>query len=143
MEAEFVKQREALRAVQGLRVDSLQAVHEAQQQKHRTAFQELEAECRSAQAERDALQDRFEGEWLRFSGRAEQHVASLSEGVKRRAPMRGRRRTASYHVVTPIGRVLTNQEHALASKRREKSDPYMSDVCAKLGEIQEFVMEDG
>jgi hypothetical protein len=35
--------------------DSLQAVHEAQQQKQRTAFQELEAECRSAQAERDAL----------------------------------------------------------------------------------------
>ena len=54
LEAEFVKQREALRAVQGLRMDSLQAVHEAQQQKQRTAFQELEAECRSAQAERDA-----------------------------------------------------------------------------------------
>jgi hypothetical protein len=113
-------------------------VHEAQQQKQLTAYQELEAECRSAQAERDALQDRFEGEWLRFSGRAEQHVASLSEGMKGRAPMRGRARrgqTASYRFVTPVGRVLNGQERNLAKRRREQSDPYMSDVCAKLGKI--------
>ncbi len=137
MEAEFLRQREALRAVQRLKMDSLRAVHEVQQQKQRTALQELEAECRSAQAERDALQDRFEGEWLRFSGKADQHMASLSEGMKGLARMRGRRRTASYNlnVVTPMGRVLNGQERNLAKRRREKSDPYMSDVCAKLGEI--------
>jgi hypothetical protein len=118
-------------------MDSLQAVHEAQEQKQRTAFQELEAERRSAQAERDALQDRLEGEWLRFCRRTDQHVASLSEGMKGRAPMLGRRRTALYSVVTPImmGRVLTKQEHVLASKHREKSYQYMSDVCSKLGKI--------
>ncbi len=58
-------------------MDSLLAVHEAQLQKQRTAFQELEAECRSTQAERDALQDCFEGGWLCFCWRADQHVASL------------------------------------------------------------------
>ena len=52
--------------------------------------QELEEECRSAQAERDALQNRFLGEWRRFGGRADQHVASLSAVIKGRA-MRGGR----------------------------------------------------
>ncbi len=100
-------------------MDLLRAVHEAQQQKQHTAFQELEAECRSAQVERDALQDRFEGEWLRFGGRADQHVASLSEGMKGRAPMCGRRWTASYRVVTPMGRVLTKQVRWQASAERK------------------------
>jgi hypothetical protein len=44
VEAEFVNQREALRAVQRLMMDSLQVVHEAQWQHQRTAFQELEVE---------------------------------------------------------------------------------------------------
>ena len=116
-------------------MDALRFQHEEQRRQQRKAFQELEEECRSAQAERDALQDRFVGEWQRFGGRADQHVASLSAVMSKGRAMRGRRPHASHRVVTPVGRVLTSQERKLASRRREISDPYMSDVCAKLGEI--------
>ena len=135
VEAQYVVDREALRVVQRLVVDALRFQHEEQRRQQRKAFQELEEECRSAQAERDALQDRFVGEWQRFGGRADQHVASLSAVMSKGRAMRGRRPHASHRVVTPVGRVLTSQERALASRRREISDPYMSDVCAKLGEI--------
>ena len=116
-------------------MDALRFQHEEQRRQQRKAFQELEEECRSAQAERDALQDRFVGEWRRFCGRADQHVASLSAVMSKGRAMRGRRPHASHRVVTPVGRVLTSQERKLASRRREISDPYMSNVCAKLGEI--------
>ncbi len=42
--------------------------------------------------------------------------------------MRGRRQHASHRVVTPIKRVLNAQERRLASRRRDISDPNMSDV---------------
>ncbi len=61
-------------------------------------------------------------------------MASLRGVIKGRV-MRGRRPQASHRVVTPIGWVLTLQERVLASRRREISDQYMSDVCSKLGEI--------
>ncbi len=50
------------------------------------------------QAERDALQERFEGEWRRFGGRAGQHVASL-RGMMKGQVMRGWRPHASHRVV--------------------------------------------
>jgi hypothetical protein len=62
VEAHYVVDREALRVVQRLVVDALRFQHEEQQRQQRKAFQELEDECRNAQAERDTLQDRFKGE---------------------------------------------------------------------------------
>jgi hypothetical protein len=135
VEAQYVADRKALRVVHRLVVDALSFQQAEQRRQQRKAFQELEEECRSAQAERDALQERFVGGWQRCGGRADQHVASLSAVIKGQA-MRGRRPQASRHVVTPIGRVLNAQERALASRRRDTSDPYTSDVCAKLGEIR-------
>jgi hypothetical protein len=62
VEAQYVVDREALLVVHRLVVDALSFQQAEQRRQQRKAFQELEEECRRAQAERDALQERFEGE---------------------------------------------------------------------------------
>ena len=62
MEAQYSVDKKVLRVVQSLVVDSFWFQHEEQWRQVRKAFQELEEECRSAQTERDALQDSFERE---------------------------------------------------------------------------------
>ena len=135
VERQYTADKEALRVVQRLVVDALRFQHEEQRLQQLEAFQELEEKYKSARGERDALQDRFEGEWRRFGERADQHVASLRGMIQGRTTTRGRRLHASHSMATPVGRVLSAQERALASRRREISNPYMSSVCAKLGEI--------
>jgi hypothetical protein len=145
VEERYVKERNAMRAVQLLIRDSIQAVHEKARLRQRQAFRELEAEGKTMQAERDRLQDCFVEEWKHFGRREEDHVSML--GVTIMMARRNRRfaangqiragqsRVKRHRINTPMGRVLTSQERALASKRRAVSDPYMSDACATLGRI--------
>ena len=59
VEARYVAERNAMRAVQLLIRDSLRAVHEKARLQQRQAFRELEEEGRGVRAERDRLQDYF------------------------------------------------------------------------------------
>ena len=131
-----------MRAVQLLIRDSLRAVHEKARLQQRQAFRELEEEGRGVRAERDRLQDCFVEEWKHFGGRAEENVSMLGVVMARHnrrfaASCQADTRTTlkRHRVKTPIGRVLTYQERAMACKRRVVSDPYMSDTCATLGRI--------
>lgn len=142
VEARYVAERNAMRAVQLLIRDSLRAVHEKARLQQRQAFRELEEEGRGVRAERDRLQDCFMEEWKQFGGRAEENVSMLGVVMARHnrrfaASCQADTRTTlkRHRVKTPIGRVLTYQERAMACKRRVVSDPYMSDTCATLGRI--------